>query len=97
MPVKLDACSVIYLAKAGLLDLAVAVHGDVFITEGVYGEVVARGKERGHADALAVERQVAAGKLQVVSLSAGARARVAALGVSTRLGEGERETIAEAI
>ncbi|MFQ6015816.1 MAG: hypothetical protein ACE5NP_10275 [Anaerolineae bacterium] len=97
MPVKLDACSLIYLVKAGSLDLVERVHGKVLITEAVYQEAVVAGKRGGYADALVIEQAIAAGKVKVVALKTGTRQKLAAAQVPARLGTGEKETIFEAL
>ena len=97
MPVKLDACSLIYLAKAELLDLAEELYDEVWITSEVYREAVIAGKEAGHSDALVIEQHVAAGRVRVRALSPEAQAKLQVTTMPAKLGLGEQETIIEAL
>lgn len=64
--IKLDASSLIYLVKAGLLDLIADLYQEVIITGAVYQEAVIEGKRRGHPDAFAIERAAADGRVHVI-------------------------------
>ena len=86
MTIKLDASGLIYLTKADLLKLVMALHGEVVITEPVYQEAVMRGKPAGYPDALAVEKAIADRQMRVVQLSQAAQERLTAAGFSDRLG-----------
>lgn len=97
MPVKLDACSLIYLAKAELVDLVEILYGEILIPEAVYQEAVVAGKKAGYADALTIEQYVEAGKMKVIRLTADVQRRMGALQLPLSLGAGERETIIEAL
>jgi len=97
MPVKLDACSLIYLTKAKLLDLVEKLHGEMLIPEAVYQEAVVAGKRAGYTDALTIEQYIEAGKVKVISLTADVRRRMETLQLPLSLGAGERETIIEAL
>jgi uncharacterized protein len=58
----------IHLALIGRLDLLYTLFEKVLIPSAVYNEVVVVGKQEGHADALALEREVASGRIVVESL-----------------------------
>jgi len=60
-----NAGPLIHLAKAQLIDFLFKIFDKIFIPEGVFDEVVTKGKECGHADALAVERLVNDNKIRV--------------------------------
>lgn len=94
--IKLDASSLIYLAKAGILDLIADLYQEVIITGAVYQEAVIEGKRRGHPDAFMIERAVADGRVRVLQLGPVARERLVKAGFPGRLGAGEQETIVEA-
>ena len=55
----------LYLAKLGKLELLKILFNRVVIAEEVYKEVVVRGKERGFIDALAVEKAINDGWIEV--------------------------------
>ena len=61
-----NSSPLIWLAKAGRLDLLKAVFGELLIPEKVYEEVVVRGLEEGFKDPLAVKRAVEDGWIKVV-------------------------------
>ena len=67
--IMLDASSLIYLVKAGSLDLMGDLYQEVIITGAVYQEAVIEGKRRGHPDAFAIERAVADGRVYVIQYS----------------------------
>ena len=94
--IKLDASSLIYLTKAGILDLLNDLYQEVIITGAVYQEAVIEGKRRGYPDAFAIERAVADGRVRVLQLGPVARERLVKAGFPGRLGVGEQETIVEA-
>lgn len=62
-----NATPLIYLAKAGKLDLLKKVFGEVLIPEEVKIEVVDRGKELGERDAYLIERAIEEGWLKVLN------------------------------
>ena len=68
MGVVSNATPLIYLAKAGRIDLLKKVFGQVFITEDVKIEVVDRGKQLGEKDAYVVEKAIGEGWLKVLSV-----------------------------
>jgi len=74
--IELDASGLIYLAKAGLLDLVEDLYEEIIITDAVYQEVVIRGKAGGYPDALVIERAVIEGHIQVKQLSPAANKRL---------------------
>ena len=53
--ISLDACSLIYLGKAGLLEYVLKVSSELVIDQEVFEEVVIRGKAEGYPDAQAIE------------------------------------------
>ena len=97
MTAKLDASALIYLNKAGLLDLAVRVCDELVITQAVYDECVVRGRRAGHRDAEAIQEVINVGTLRVVSLNESGQQRLTAANFDRRLGRGEQETIIEAL
>jgi predicted nucleic acid-binding protein len=68
MGVVSNATPLIYLAKAGRIDLLKKVFGQVFIPEDVKIEVVDRGKQLGEKDAYVVEKAIGEGWLKVLSV-----------------------------
>jgi len=61
-----NATPLIYLAKAGRIDLLKKVFGEVFIPEEVKVEVVDKGKQLDEKDAYVVEKAIAEGWLRVL-------------------------------
>lgn len=61
-----NATPLIYLAKAGRLDLLKAVFEEVYIPEEVKIEVVDRGKQLGEGDAYIIEKTISEGWLKVL-------------------------------
>lgn len=55
MKIALDACSLIYIAKANLIDLLEKLDYEYFIDNEVYEEVVKTGKSKGYADAYYID------------------------------------------
>jgi predicted nucleic acid-binding protein len=94
---KLDASAIVYLSKAKLLTLVERVCGPIVITAGVYQEVVVRGRAAGHRDADVIDKAVRNREVLVVSLTEIGRKRLEEAGFSARLGQGEQETIIEAL
>ena len=78
--IKLDASSLIYLVKAGSLDLIGDLYQEVIITGAVYQEAVIEGKRRGHPDAFAIERAVADGRVHVLQFGSVAREQLVKAG-----------------
>ena len=95
--IKLDASGLIYLTKAGHLDLVEDLYKEVIITDAVYQEAVIQGKAGGYPDALVIERAIAEGRIQVKQLSPVANKRLDEARFPERLGMGEQETIVEAL
>jgi len=95
--IKLDASGLIYLTKAGLLDLVEDLYEEIIITDAVYQEAVIQGKAGGYPDALVIERAIAEGRIQVKQLSPAANKRLDEARFPERLGMGEQETIVEAM
>lgn len=83
-----DATPLIYLGRLGLLDELARFYDRVLVAPAVHGEVVSLGKELGRADALAVERGLAGDILILAPKPTMPKE------VPTRLGRGERESIA---
>lgn len=67
MRILLDADALVKLTKAGIKELVVESFS-VSIPEPVRVEVVTEGKRGGHPDAIAVERNVDAGRVRVASV-----------------------------
>jgi len=65
-PIVSNATPLIYLAKAGRLDLLKSVFGKVFVSEEVKVEVVDRGKALGEMDAFTVEKAINQGWIKVL-------------------------------
>jgi predicted nucleic acid-binding protein len=86
---KIDSCSLIYLAKSDLLPVAAQLYRDLRITRSVYEEVVVEGKKRNRPDAFLVESHVQSRKLGVVDFEGGLPAEMKAMG------RGESETVME--
>ncbi len=64
-----DASSLIHLAKSGLSSLIEELEGEKYVVPAVSDEVVRRGKELGHEDAVGVESLIERGILKVRSVS----------------------------
>jgi predicted nucleic acid-binding protein len=62
-----NATPLIYLTKAGRIDLLEKVFGKVFIPEEVKAEVVDKGKLLGEKDAYVVEKAISEGWLEVLA------------------------------
>ena len=88
-----DATVLIYLGKLGELDRLDALFDRVFVPEGVYEEVVVRGREDQYSDALSVE-QATESFLSIRSLEDDTKARADEIAESAGLGRGESEAIA---
>jgi predicted nucleic acid-binding protein len=87
-----NATPLIYLAKAGRINLLKEVFGEVFIPEEVKIEVVDRGKQLGERDAYAIEKAIGEGWLKVLPTEIVEvpmeldRGEVAALSLAKKLG-----------
>jgi len=68
MPLVLNSSPLIYLAKVGLLGLLGGLPEAKLIPDGVFDEVVVKGKLRGAPDALLVEKVIQEGIIQVRTL-----------------------------
>lgn len=55
----------IHLAKAGLIDFLFKLYDKVLIPESVYNEVVIKGKDEGHPDAILIEQAIAEKNIEV--------------------------------
>lgn len=86
---KIDACSLIYLAKSDLLPVAAQLYRDLRITRSVYEEVVLEGKRRNRPDAYLVDAHVQNRKLAVVDFEGEIPPEIIAMG------RGESETVME--
>ena len=53
-----DSCTLIYLIKAGLLDILLKIFDEIWVGEIVYFESVEKGKEEQKSDALILERRI---------------------------------------
>ena len=92
MKLVMDACSVILLAKATLLEKVLGAY-DASITRSAYEEV-AEGKKDMRADALLIERLKKEGKVKFASESKKTTSR---LMKDFNMGKGEAATIAAAL
>lgn len=88
-----DATVLIYLSKLGELSLLGQTFDEVVVPDGVYTEVVERGRDEGYRDALGVEGATGS-TLTRVDLEDGTRRRAADLKEGAGLGRGESEAIA---
>jgi predicted nucleic acid-binding protein len=86
---KIDACSLIYLAKSDLLPVAQKLYRDLRITRAVYEEVVVEGRKRNRPDAFVVDSHVEKRALGVVDFNAKVPPELSAMG------RGESETVME--
>ncbi|PKO20392.1 MAG: hypothetical protein CVU38_20345 [Chloroflexi bacterium HGW-Chloroflexi-1] len=97
MTAKLDTSALIYLSKTDLLTLAQRVCAGLVITTGVYEEAVVRGRASGYRDAERIAKAIQDQLVQVVALNESDCQRLNQAGFSSGLGNGERETIVEAL
>jgi len=81
-----DACSLILLAKATVLEI-LANEVRIVTSPSVYQEAVIKGEKRGHPDALIIKKLVSQKKIEIISLK-----QKKTFGVT--LGEGEEEILA---
>lgn len=88
-----DATVLISLSKLGELSLLDAVFETVLVPEGVYVEVVERGREEGYRDAIGVE-EATGSILERVSIDSEIGRRATDLQERSGLGTGEAEAIA---
>jgi predicted nucleic acid-binding protein len=86
---KIDSCSLIYLAKSDMIPLAKLIYQNLRITRQVYDEVVVEGKKRNHPDAFVIDATVQKKMVGVVAFKSDIPAELA------KMGPGEAETIME--
>jgi len=86
---KIDACSLIYLAKSDLLPIARGLYRDLRITRGVYEEVVLEGRRRNRSDAFVVDSHIEKKAVGVVDFDGDIPPELVAMG------RGESETVME--
>jgi len=86
---KIDACSLIYLSKSDLLQVARQMYQDLRITRAVYDEVVVEGKKRNRPDAFVLEANVQNRALGVVAYDGTFPPEMSGMG------KGESETVME--
>lgn len=86
---KLDACSLIYLAKSDLLQVARQLYQDLRITRHVYEEVVVEGKKRNRPDAFVIDAGLEKKDLSVVAYRGEIPPEL------SKMGRGEAETVME--
>jgi predicted nucleic acid-binding protein len=87
---KIDSCSLIYLAKADLLPVTRQLYRDMRITRGVYEEVVVEGRKRNRPDAFVVDSYIEKRAIGVVDFNGRLPPELATMG------RGESETVMEA-
>lgn len=68
MKIALDACVLIYLAKANLLYSFYKHFNELYIDQEVYNEVITNGKEKGYGDAILVEVFIDEFQIPVISV-----------------------------
>jgi predicted nucleic acid-binding protein len=68
-PLIFDATPLIYLTRIGLADLLKTLPAPKFAPRSVFIEVVERGREKGHADALALARLFEAKAINIIDPS----------------------------
>ena len=61
----------IHLARAGLIDFLFRLYDKIFIPESVFDEVVTKGKEEGHSDAIIIEQAISNSKIEVKKVMKG--------------------------
>jgi predicted nucleic acid-binding protein len=88
-----DSSPLIYIAKAGLLNLLCSEE-PIGLVPAVFNEAILQGELHGHYDAFRLRRAVESGILIVVELTEEEREFASTLLASSRLGRGECETIA---
>ena len=89
-----DASTLIYLAKAGCVDLAARCAGGLLATPGVWREAVDDGEIRGAPEISALRQSERAGTIRRVPLDAGQARRAKEIAAGYRLGVGESEVLA---
>ena len=78
----------IHLAKVGLIDFLLRLFDKILIPESVYDEVVIKGKEKGHSDALIIEQAILDNKIEVKKVEIGNEEFI-----SSKLHQGELKAI----
>ena len=78
----------IHLAKVGLIDFLLRLFDKILIPESVYDEVVIKGKEKGHSDALIIEQAILDNKIEVKKVELGNEENI-----SSKLHPGELKAI----
>ena len=63
----------IHLALVGLLDLVFKLYDVILIPQSVYDEIVVKGKEEGHSDAIILEQAIINEKIKVEKIKKGNR------------------------
>ena len=61
----------IHLAKVDLIDFLLRLFDKILIPDSVYNEVVIKGKEKGHSDAIIIERAILNDKIEVKKVELG--------------------------
>ena len=69
MRLLLDACSLIFLAKADLLDVAYQTYDSLMITQVIYNEAVEKGKRAHHPDAFILEKWTQSKRITIIDFS----------------------------
>lgn len=86
---KIDACSLIYLAKSDLLPVARLMYQELRITRAVYDEVVVEGKKRSRPDAFVLDANVQNRGIGIVAFDGAFPPEMSGMG------KGESETLME--
>ena len=88
--IKIDASSLIYSLKLDWIDSLKKLYEDLVITASIYQEVILKGKKKGKPDAFIGEKLINQKIIQVHQVKEKSQ-------VNLGLGEGESETILNAI
>ena len=90
-----DATPLMYLAKAGVLEVLAQLPNVFLVPPRVFREVVEEGRKRGATDVQVLERLIAAGRFRVRPV--GSKSLLARLREDPRLSEADREALGLAV
>ncbi len=90
-----DATPLMYLAKAGVLEVLAQLPNPFLVPPRVVREVVEEGRKRGATDVQVLERLIAAGRFRVRPV--GSKSLLARLRQDPRLSEADREALGLAV
>lgn len=89
----IDSTCLIYLAKTGKLNLLKQIYKKVFIPKAVYKEIILKGKEKGFADAIILEKAINKELIEVKELKKRRMEESRELCEIASIGKGEAEAI----